>query len=244
MFQQEPFQTFKLVCMHGNLFIASHFSHAIVERDYAGVRNMLVRITPKLVCIDVLRRISRFNVTSDSGHQLLCRERGTRYAQKFVCERDWYSPGVMVWAGIMHNSRTLLHIFERGSVASQRYCREIILDYIRTFRGAVGPDFLLWTINVRPHRSVKVSDTLQSENILRMQWPAYSPDLNPTEYVWDALGRCVSQRTFPPSTVQELKTTLRKEWDNIPQGLLGSFVKSRENRCKMCIGVHGQHTSY
>ncbi|KAF8790128.1 hypothetical protein HNY73_005197 [Argiope bruennichi] len=31
---------------------------------------------------------SRFSVTSDSGHQLLWRERGTRYAQQFVSERD------------------------------------------------------------------------------------------------------------------------------------------------------------
>ncbi|GFW30041.1 hypothetical protein TNCV_1593591 [Trichonephila clavipes] len=28
---------------------------------------------------------SRFSVTSDSGHQLMWKERGTRYAQKFVC---------------------------------------------------------------------------------------------------------------------------------------------------------------
>ncbi|GFU45568.1 retrovirus-related Pol polyprotein from transposon opus [Trichonephila clavipes] len=33
------------------------------------------------------------NVTSDSGHQLLWRERGTRYAQKSVCGRDRYGPG-------------------------------------------------------------------------------------------------------------------------------------------------------
>ncbi|GFU82041.1 hypothetical protein TNCV_517211 [Trichonephila clavipes] len=29
----------------GNLFAAFHFNHAIVERDYVGVRNMLVGIT-------------------------------------------------------------------------------------------------------------------------------------------------------------------------------------------------------
>lgn len=187
---------------------------------------------------------SRFSLTSDSGHQLLWRECGKRYAPQFVSERDRYAPGVMVWAGIMHNGRTPLHIFERGSVTSQRYCNEIILGHVRLFRGAVGSDFLFMDDNARPHRSVEVSDTLQSENILRMQWPAYSPDLNPIEHAWDALGRRVSQRTNPPRTVQELKTALREEWDNIPQGLLDSLVESMENRCKMCISVRGHHTSY
>ncbi|GFW95337.1 hypothetical protein TNCV_2970591 [Trichonephila clavipes] len=38
---------------------------------------------------------SRFSVTSDSGHQLLWRERGARYAKKFVCERYRYGLGMM-----------------------------------------------------------------------------------------------------------------------------------------------------
>ncbi|GFX05799.1 hypothetical protein TNCV_5089891 [Trichonephila clavipes] len=40
---------------------------------------------------------SRFS-TSDSSHQLLWRDHGARYAQKFVCERDRYGQGVMMWA--------------------------------------------------------------------------------------------------------------------------------------------------
>ncbi|GFW93730.1 DDE_3 domain-containing protein [Trichonephila clavipes] len=104
--------------------------------------------------------------------------------------------------------------------------------------------------NVGSHRSIEVSDTLQrerereSKNILRIQWSAYSPDLNPIEHSWDALGRCIAQRTTPLRTVQELKTTLREEWDHIPQGFLDSLVKSMENRCKMCISVRSQLSSY
>lgn len=187
---------------------------------------------------------SRFTVTSDSGHQLLWRERGTRYAPQNVQERHRYGQGVMVWAGIMHNAKTPLHIFERGTVTSQRYCREIVLDHVRLFRGAVGPDFLFMDDNARPHRTAEVSDTLESENIERMTWPAYSPDLNPIEHAWDALGRRVSQRTRPPRTMQELKIALREEWDNIPQGLLNTLVDSMKNRCKMCISVRGCHTPY
>ncbi|GFX97661.1 hypothetical protein TNCV_3065491 [Trichonephila clavipes] len=34
-----------LFCMHGSMFVTSHFSHSIIERDYASLRNMLVGIT-------------------------------------------------------------------------------------------------------------------------------------------------------------------------------------------------------
>ncbi|GFW34763.1 hypothetical protein TNCV_953911 [Trichonephila clavipes] len=44
--------------------------------------------------------------------------------------------------------------------------------------------------------------------------------------------------------LQELKTALREEWDCIPKGVLDSSVKQIENRCKMCIRLRGQRTSY
>ncbi|GFT85193.1 transposable element Tcb2 transposase [Trichonephila clavipes] len=141
----------------------------------------------------------------------------------------------MAWAGIRHNGRTPLHIFEH-------HIATVLQDHVCIFRNAVSPDFLIMDDNAS--RSVEVSVTLQSENILPMQWAAYYLDLNTVEHAWDDVGRRVEQRTIPPRTVQELITTLREEWDNIPQRLLDSSVKSMENRCKMCISVRGQHTSY
>ncbi|GFV16966.1 hypothetical protein TNCV_2317961 [Trichonephila clavipes] len=57
--------------------------------------------------------------------------------------------------------------------------------------------------NATCHRTLAIQDCLDSEGIQRLVWPARSPDLNPIENVWDALGRQVDGRNYPP-TKQEL----------------------------------------
>ncbi|GFW98246.1 uncharacterized protein TNCV_331981 [Trichonephila clavipes] len=62
------------------------------------------------------------------------------------------------------------------------------------FRGSMGAEFLFMDHNVRPQRANIVDECLQSVDITRMDWPAYSPDLNPIEHVWDILGRRIAAR--------------------------------------------------
>ncbi|GFU83637.1 hypothetical protein TNCV_1411751 [Trichonephila clavipes] len=48
-------------------------------------------------------------------------------------------------------------------------------------------------------------------------WPARSPDLNPIENVWDALGRQVAGQNYPPTNKNTLIRSLTEEWDKLPQ---------------------------
>ncbi|UYV78263.1 hypothetical protein LAZ67_16000727 [Cordylochernes scorpioides] len=56
-----------------------------------------------------------------------------------------------------------------------------------------------------------------------MDWPARSPDLNPIEHVWDALGRRIGARHLSPRTLVELRTALLEEWGLLPLDLLQSL---------------------
>ncbi|GFT02108.1 hypothetical protein TNCV_84041 [Trichonephila clavipes] len=80
--------------------------------------------------------------------------------------------------------------------------------------------------NATCHRTLAVQDCLDSEGIQRLVWPARSPDLNPIENVWDALGRQVAGRNYPPTNKNALIRALTEEWDKLPQQLLDNVVQS------------------
>ncbi|GFY32154.1 transposable element Tcb1 transposase [Trichonephila clavipes] len=141
---------------------------------------------------------SRFSLSSDCRRQLIWRESGTAYRPENIQEKDLYPTcSIMVGAAIMIKGRTGLHAVVNGTMTCQRYIDEVLL----------------------PH------DCLDSEGIQRLVWPARSPDLNPIENLWDALGRKVAGRNYPPTNKNTLIRALREEWDKLPQQLLDNVVQ-------------------
>ncbi|GFT45496.1 DDE_3 domain-containing protein [Trichonephila clavipes] len=106
-----------------------------------------------------------------------------------------------------------------------RYIDAVLLPHVRLFRGAVGDKFVFMDDNATCHRTLAVQDCLDSEGIKRLVWPALSPDLNPIENVWDALGRQVAGRNYPPTNKNTLIRALTEEWDKLPQQLLDNVVQ-------------------
>ncbi|GFV03738.1 transposable element Tcb2 transposase [Trichonephila clavipes] len=188
---------------------------------------------------------SRFSLSSDCRRQLIWRESGIAYRPENIQEKDRYPTcSIMVWAGIMINGRTRLHVVANGTMTGQRYIDEVLLPHVRLFRGAVGDKFVFMDDNATCHRTLAVKDCLDSEGIQRLVWPACSPDLNPIENVWDTLGRQVSGRNYPPTNKNTLIRALTEEWDKLPQQLLDNVVQSMVRRVECCITLHGGHIPY
>ncbi|GFU44387.1 transposable element Tcb2 transposase [Trichonephila clavipes] len=188
---------------------------------------------------------SRFSLSSDCRRQLIWRESGTAYHPENIQEKDRYPTcSIMVWAGIMINGRTHLHVVANGTMTGQRYIEEVLLPHVRLFRGAVGDTFVFMDDNATDHRTLVVQDCLDNEGIQRLVRPARSPDLNPIENVWDALGRQVAGRNYPPANKNTLIRALTEEWDKLPQQLLDNVVQSMVRRVECCITLHGGHIPY
>ncbi|GFW37724.1 transposable element Tcb2 transposase [Trichonephila clavipes] len=159
-----------------------------------------------------VRNESRFSLSSDCRRQLIWRESGTAYRPENIQEKDRYQTcSIMVWAGIMINGRTRLHVVANGTMTGQRYIDEVLLPHVHLFRGAVGDKFVFMDDNATCHRTLAVQDCLDNESIQRLVWPARSPDLNHIENVWDALGRQVAGRNYPPTNKNTLIRALTEE---------------------------------
>ncbi|GFS74523.1 transposable element Tcb2 transposase [Trichonephila clavipes] len=188
---------------------------------------------------------SRYSLSSDCRRQLIWRESGTAYRPENIQENDRYPTcSYMVWAGIMINGRTRLHVVANGTMTGQRYIDEVLLPHVRLFRGAVGDKFVFMDDNATCHRTLAVQDCLDHEGIQRLVWPARSPDLNPIENVWDALGWQVAGRNYPETNKNTLIRAVAEEWDKFPQQLLDNVVKSMVRRVECCITLHGGHIPY
>ena len=94
-------------------------------------------------------------------------------------------------AGINAQEKTDLHIIDNGTLTALRYVNEILDVYVRPYAGAVGENFILMDDNVHAHRARITDQYLEEATIVRMEWPARSPDLNPIEHAWDMLQTAV-----------------------------------------------------
>ncbi|GFX60569.1 transposable element Tc3 transposase [Trichonephila clavipes] len=196
------------------------------------------------------------SLSSDCRRQLIWHESGTAYRPENIQEKDRYPTcSIMLWAGIMINGHTRLHVVANGTMTGQRYIDEVLLPHVRLFRGAVGDKCVFMDDNATCHRTLAVQDCLDSEGLQRLVWPARSPDLNPIENVWDALGRQVAGRNYPPTNKNTLIRALTEEWDKLPQQLLDNVVRQRNmssttschvmvRRVECCITLHGGHIPY
>ncbi|GFU89524.1 hypothetical protein TNCV_4802861 [Trichonephila clavipes] len=148
--------------------------------------------------------------------------------EKNIQEKDRYPIcSIMVWAGIMINGRTRLHVVANGTMTGQRYIDEVLLPHARLFRGAVGDKFF-YGRQRNIHRTLAVQDCLDSEGIQRLVWPARSPDLNQNKMCGMLWGGNLLVETILRQTRTPLIRALTEVWDKLPQQLLDNVVQSKQ----------------
>lgn len=75
-----------------------------------------------------------------------------------------------------------------------------------------------------------------------LDFPPYSPDLNPIEHIWVDLKKAVEKRN--PQSLSDLKQIIKEEWDKLSASRCAKLISSMEKRCENVIANHGFRTKY
>ena len=141
----------------------------------------------------------------------------------------WGRGSVMVWGWISHRVKTPLVVIQ-GNLTAVRYRDQVLMPHVLPL---VNAHYLTFQHdNARPHVARVCRYFLNQNNVQVLDWPPYSPDLNPIEHLLDALDRMVRKRVNVPNNVAQLQLALIQEWNNIPQRTIDNLVGSMVRRVR------------
>ena len=94
------------------------------------------------------------------------------------------------------------------------------------------------------HSAAFTRQELQERGIQLIFWPAYSPDLNPIEMVWNKMKDWIQDNYPDKLSYDRLRAAVREAWERVPDTYLNDLIESMGNRCQAVIDAKGMHTRY
>ena len=114
------------------------------------------------------------------------------------------------------------------------------------------PERIFMQDNAPVHRWHLAQEWLQEQEWMLMDWPPYSPDLNPIEHVWHVLKRWIHKHYPELLTMTGSKEQIKDKiwaaaeeaWYDIKPEFLWSLIESMPNRVQAVLNAHGGYTRY
>lgn len=167
-------------------------------------------------------------------------------------KKAWAAPGQTVkneppeqnarlncWGAISFAGATSLHIF-KGGLKADRY-QDILERYQEEMNDILPHGYHFQHDNLSAHTSVE--GWAEGEGYEFVDFPTYSPDLNPIEAVWSTLKHAV--RSENPKDEDELEESLLRNWEKVTEiNALKPYFWNLERRYNECINKHGDRLPY
>jgi transposase len=96
--------------------------------------------------------------------------------------------------------------------------------------------------NVRFHTTPETVTYLHERGVTLIEWPPWSPDLNPIENLWNVLKARVYAR-FPQS-MEEMEAVIREEWAELDLKFISRICRSMPQRLQLLLDNNGHKISY
>jgi transposase len=157
---------------------------------------------------------------------------------------------VMVWAGIHGHHKSPLFFWDRslhGTITAATYCEYIIPLIVRerVQERRNGIELILQQDNAPAHTAARTRQVLEFYELTTLQWPPYSPDLNPIENVWGAMKAWLARHyPIPSRRTDTIQQAVREAWDAVSQDTVERIIRSLPDRMRAVISARGGHTQW
>ncbi|KZL83806.1 transposase [Colletotrichum incanum] len=132
-----------------------------------------------------------------------------------------------------YSSNSYIECLKKGYLPNQDDTRHFIQD------------------NAPIHSSAKTTEWLLNQGISWLEWPPYSPDLNPIEHCWRMMKSNL-RKLYPEAfhlkkneiDIGIFKEKIKAAWEAIPQEKIRALIKSLPQRLAAVIRARGWYTRY
>ena len=197
--------------------------------------------TDKIWAIGGVHTVSYVTVKKDGSEDT----RPENLTHKYTKAPSW-----MFWGSIIDGQKGPSRFWEKawGSIDSVKY-NEHILCYIEgIFRE--HPEYWFIQDNAPSHRSRLTRTNLAQKGIPCIDWPAYSPDLNIIEHVWNWMKNWMQENYWQARydvakvPLSVLRGVIQEAWDSCPNSYIQDLFDSFPRRCQAVVEARGGLTRY
>lgn len=184
---------------------------------------------------------SNFEVINRKNRIIVKRFACEKFHERFVQPRVQGGGGSAgIWGNISHKGTGCANLYE-GRINQHRYIEtlENHLIPLATLFYDQSKDYYFQQDGATAHTAKSVQTWMKENNVMVLQNPPKSPDLNPIENVWAWMDRQLIREQI--NNVKELKALLEKIWLQVPTSMCMKLIESMPRRVQACYKAKGGH---
>lgn len=160
---------------------------------------------------------------------------------------------IMVWGAIWVGGRSDLVIMDRdedtqgGGYSANSYLAVLEQEIPKCYT----PGRVFMQDNASIHTAKKIVEWFENNAVILLDWPPYSPDMNPIEHVWAKMKEWII-KTYPElSTMGKsqqayntLARAIEEAWNALDQEYIDNMIRGMPRRLEALTKAKGWHTKY
>jgi transposase len=185
-----------------------------------------------------------FDLQKSVNSQFVRREANARVTTAHTRNRRPFLQRALFWGCFSGDQGQGPLVFVDGTMKTATYkytLQHHLLPFWQQHRPRAGVIFQ--HDNAPCHKSSATQAFLTENRIRVLQWPAYSPDLNPIENMWGILKRKIHRQIY--GSKEELRAAVEQAWQDPSVSLVCQKLSdSMCERISACISAKGGFISY